>query len=527
MALNCLRGCITGYTEGGPGVEKLIDHALMAPFVEVWLGDPADKQKSLISIGNFSSKNKKAVVNSMKLGGSNGFGCTIEIIDESGGNFYNYFFNLTRGNLDGQEKTSNLYFRFGWVWRDCNGKSSYPPERGSGVPIRDPERKILSSRTHVMKITSISCDNSQDGAFKFTITGTDTFSDTMTTIVSNVFGTSDKKLHLTSAIKFMMADLGIEVDFLNETNGPLLWTTKTGSNLERRWGPLGVWRGNGMPAILAAKSWLNDHLSLNGKGITEFFESTVSEERTRLFGDKPLLIFKESPRITCVSQIKYIQRLLGTYIVNGGACSPVISFKPSFTYQPQMTLKGSVGGMAGGGPMTSKDVTPNVKGPISCISDTITNAKNQGMQVIKTTDDNAVEKFGFDGGIEVITANLTNEHVNKLGVRANPISAELKIQGDPTLDSQRHIISHFVSIVYLNPFNIAEKPFPTLREFEASNPFCNNVLSNRYWFIKGFQHEISEGGYTTTLDLNLAFPGVDLPEKSQIGADPRSVKMRN
>jgi hypothetical protein len=79
-----------------------------------------------------------------------------------------------------------------------------------------------------------------------------------------------------------------------------------------------------------------------------------------------------------------------------------------------------------------------------------------------------------------------------------PMEAELKIHGDTSFVHQSRWADAVVSIIVINPFQIFSGG--SYHEWLAG-PMCNPIFSDKEWMIKGVNHQISDGAYTTTLKV--------------------------
>ena len=126
------------------------------------------------------------------------------------------------------------------------------------------------------------------------------------------------------------------------------------------------------------------------------------------------------------------------------------------------------------------------------------------------------------------TEKSQNAHAkaNSLTEAFKAIEAELRLVGnpDPDFTDLKLIVGRTASIVVINPFHLVGGGDDSCPEYLADPP-CNRYLSNKNWMIKGANHNIIEGSYTTTLNVVLMVPGIDLDPGGTLGGDPDAPKV--
>jgi hypothetical protein len=209
----------------------------------------------------------------------------------------------------------------------------------------------------------------------------------------------------------------------------------------------------------------------------------------------------------------YGDRLRALYIVNGGKCSPVYSFTPNIKWN--FTAAMAAGGLATpvvGKQQTAREQLKASSGPNCAL---FGEAPRYQGGVANTTADN----HGAKAGIETLRSAAEHLRANFLH---NSIEAELRIQGDPSdwLCSPIFGYGSTVAIMVINPFFLKNPPEDnpndctqwgnTLDESDdEEGSKCNEILSNRNWFIQGVDHQIKDGSYITTIKVVLHNPGSD------------------
>jgi hypothetical protein len=507
---NCLAGCVKSYEGNQNRLHKTLNEEVLMPWVEVWI---KDDNGTRIAVSNISGRNNLATIKSFQFGISNGNGVTVEIVDEmnsNGGSFRKFFEKISTGNAEAGKEKYFFNFRFGWAAMECggNGRTFGPeficPSSSQGV------NNAYMSGTYTMTIHAITV-NASGGMFKYIIEASDMTISMFTTTSFDTQGTESKPIPVTQAIRELFAKWNVDVKFLQMNSSCMQPTPmqfkvvnsagNTGGNPATD-GPVGRWRSVGRNPIQAAREWLNPFVTQKGRGIVTFWDLRSNQTR-------PCLVFMEANIPSCNEKVydrtKYN---LGTYLVNGGNCSPVISFTPDIKYD-MGTAYANTGGTVGSGLMAGAF---REKDP--CMSRN-TNTKNQGMQkpLIPSDDLFAIIGNKVTSLIEVSRNYLENIRDN---VIRPGITAELKIQGDPSYSSPYLLLGSYITIVYINPFRIGDEG----NGCDFLDNGCQQQLSNKNWFIQKISHEIRNGSFTTTLRVLLAAPGQQMAQHVQVGASP-------
>ena len=76
-------------------------------------------------------------------------------------------------------------------------------------------------------------------------------------------------------------------------------------------------------------------------------------------------------------------------------------------------------------------------------------------------------------------------------------------------------VARFVSILVLSPYAIQSSEDGACTWIASPN--VNTVLSNRKWMIKGADHQIEAGKFTTKLTVELAVPNGELKATDPLG----------
>lgn len=463
--------------------QKPIDEEIIGPYVKLTF---LSSGKS-ITVGNnpSPSNNNVASIKSFQYGSSDGVGAEVEIYDEEGGEFAFFIDKIVKR----PSVALDLYkvvCQWGWITQDCNGNT----------------RKI-SSNCHVFAILSvdISIANAKGIIFKlelfdlmvslFETQVTATFENTLKQNIIDLFKSTNPPItdirfkrykenflsNICSVNNFSISDNELD-DMEFEGN---VKTDKISL------------KGNGLTPLAAAREWMKGYKTDKGKGVIVFYDNTID----CISGEvKPKLIFLEDPLPICYDAKLACRTSIGTYIVNGGRDSKVISFDPK--------IKFNFSAAAHAGAVIGNESAIAVKAAGQpCDPKGGGSKMNDGVAAFINANANMLKIFGADfAPAAAVSANAAHERANKT---YEAVEAELKIQGEPRLDSPFAIKIRTVSIIVINPFRLAEKE-GDCPVWLTSVP-CNSVLSNKSWFINGVSHEISGGSYTTTLRVFLPAPG--------------------
>lgn len=479
--------CLTTYgCPTAPGqpitVNQITPGVIYSPYVEVGFKSTGG---SNITVGNNSSpngntQNGQASIKSLEYGVSNGFGVTIEIIDEEGSNL-NQFVNRLNKTVTRANSDYTMDIDFGWIITDCNNNTT---------SIK------VSNYGNKLRFLLLNIDLSfESGKVKYKITGNDLGRRIEDTRVSNAQGTEDNKISLKEAISNLMRQ---NVPSVNQ----VLYWDQDGID----WGfagdagpdgPMACWTSDQQNALATIRRWIAPLTTHNGKGILFQWLPDVTE---------PTLVLLEDPTPTN-GQVQPCTNNIGTYIVGGGSCSSVISFTPSLHWI--LTNNAGSGGINGGGATGG-----NRENAWSALNSTI---ERVGRAWTGAVDQNDVQWMIPDRiPLQRQLAFIAHENASRLQEVSLPIDAELKIMGDPFFvfplsNTANHgVLYKYISIIVINPFYINSCNW-------LAQPSCNNYLSNKNWQIIGANHQINQGSYVTTLKLRLFAPNVELPQGSPLG----------
>jgi len=522
--MGCLTNCYQPAARGC-GIKKPIDSEGLAPYVkicfppipgeedggsfEVGTDSPDDlideAPRPPLSVGNDSNPDYNfAVIKSFQYGASDGNGAEVEIVDEEGGSF-----NLFVKKLVKVLPNANNYgvmVRWGWIKSKCAGTKC-----------------TLSSSPHYFLILNINISY-EKGLISFKLELLDMMTPLFETRASDAFGEDGGGAGLpvqeairelfkktTPAIKsvsFISAETAANTfgcppnNCLLGPGGCLFQNLDAPCTFEANADDIefvnahgeAPWEAKGMNPLEAVRSWLNTEITKKNKGVIIFWDSTCPKSQ---------LIIMEDPLPDCWKDVDGLpfSRNIGTYIVNGGAESPVLSFSP------QIKFTFATAANAGGGQdsESAEEVRPEPADRTCPENEGRDDPPGSGSNTFITIPRHFIERHG-DNPKLAARAIAANEKANKM---YENIEAELTIQGDPSLDDPFVIKTKTVAIWVINPIHLLQWntsagacPIWTY----LTGPPCNGILSNNNWFIKGVAHDIKEGSYTTTLKLYLPAP---------------------
>lgn len=487
---DCLAGCAAEYFcdplhRPGPAGRQAES---FAPLVEVLIGG---KGSESITVGNksFPASPHTAVVKSYEVGWIDTISMNVEILDEAGGRFGAVVDSLRKCAVFG--KGTTLRHRFGWTLANC--------ENNVEEPIWSPwiESEIVEFDV-----------NYSEGKIKYLIK-----CGNLNVIYEDMredrnYGEDDKKVKIEEAIERLCGEppaMNVQYCWV-EADG----TIKCG---KFKWKKVeevkSTWQADNQNRIATISKWIEpfrvDDGSEKGKGIVLVFDSLTPN--TLILLRDPTLEPKEGRPCRAGS--------LGTFIVNGGKCSSVIEFSPTFNF-----IKGLANFNAGGGTSGPANTNSNFEEDRKTKDQEKEHGPTAGLQQQITITHQAWDVYGPKHAYqETMISHQCHAKANRITeVNVAPIIAELKILGDPRPQFVDHRIwrEKPISIVAINPFHISGDSGDECGDWLAQ-PACNKWLSNKSWMVTGVNHSIKEGSYTTTLKVRLATPGIENGDSDPLG----------
>jgi hypothetical protein len=315
LSCDLLSGCgsCCDGSNGGPGIRGLIESHVNAPFIFITVGGSA----GTITVGNQSQPPENhAVVKSLKYGhtaggGGGGLHLEVEVADEKGGAFATFVNSLvTKVEFDTIRFCNFITASWGWIANYCDGT-----------------HEVISSTTHTLVLQSVDFTYT-GGLMKFNLKGIDLSQVAFQTSLDKTYGEDNSPLGLKQAIQSICQEYNCAVRFL-----------RPGSDEEWNFGDSGTNGGQGDPNakkaswkchsenfLQAIQRWIQGYVTDRKLGITLAFNSKINS------GDQPQLILWEDFMPQCGATLTSCLASMGTYIVNGGNDSPVISFQPNLKW---------------------------------------------------------------------------------------------------------------------------------------------------------------------------------------------------
>jgi hypothetical protein len=461
---NCLQGCVgedfcSPLHKCGPGAD------IIAPWVSIKM-----EGLELITVGNGSSGgNCRAVIKSFELGYIDTQQVVVEVLDEEGGKFGALIDRIQK--CISVRIGSVMNCQWGWVMSNCD--SEMPPMKSTVVKC-------------ILKQIEI---NYSEGKIKYKLYGTALDPLFFNMREDKTLGTDDKTMNIEDAIELLCSqEPHIRVSYCEKQNGKIECKGKGTFDWYKfgKGGPKATWQADNENRISTISKWIEPFRVNNGTdqglGIILMLDSTEYDH----------LMLVLDPMVESSSDC---DNSLGTFIVNGGKCSPVLEFTPKFNW-----VSGWGGLSVGGetaGPLDSSPVfSEDARKEDACCTHT-------GIQQQFTVTQQAVTAYGpKDAHPETVKSVEAHQRANRLvSVTIEPITAELRIIGDPSdkFVRQSLFMGKNVSIVAINPFHLRGNECPEW----IAEPECNQILSSKKWMCMGTNHSIKEGSYTTTLKLVL------------------------
>jgi len=417
--------------------------------------------------------------------------------------------------------------------------------------------------------------NWDQGKFVYELEGNDTLVRGQENMIQQVFGQDNQQMYFTKAVELLglvsFPQFRVEFKAINAAGDVVDMEFVTPStNTECRefaddgyvdckgYGPLKVFRPNTKPPLAVIQDWIAQGVfarDLTGKvtadggrvGITMNFDPTykfVPNGSINSTTNDPCAVCDnpggdgQPPQygrlILWAGGIPYCQgnstddelnqKMKAVYIVNGGNCSPVLSFTPSFRWHgwaAQRNAGAATPGNSGQEPVQTDQAIGFVK--TNCpIASTRGFNRQQG---VAATQEVAKTR------IPAMQAQQAMFHSIMSNLMIGAIEADLRVQGDPSswLCTPAEGFLRTVGIIFINPYFLIESPnapvdgCPQWFANDAlgpDDPFSastiNKLLTNKGWYITGADHQIKDGQYITTIKLRLLAPGAELNQGGSI-----------
>lgn len=478
--MSCLVGCIPDYKCNE--LITPIEGESLAPYVKLFFGDP---NNPTITVGNESAPNfgNTAVVKSFEYGTSTGVGVTTEIMDQEGGMFHQFAEKLQKclANNLFKDKNAAITAEWGWIVGNCDGTCSM---------ISSPQVTLNPDKMSVAYA---------EGKLKFTITASDPVNSSLVTRHNVIEGKSNERMYLKNAIeKLAEADpdrFPVRLVQRSKDGSPEALKFKEGGEN----GPSQVWTASGQNKFKIIEKWLQPFVTENGKGVIMLWDTQSN-----------MLWIMEDPTPGCNESADSCENVIGTFVVNGGECSSVISFTNTIDWisAAAALVTGDTGGGANSGAVEERKKECQIQ------------AKEVGLTQTVPLPPYLWEQTGNKNAAKVMMNSLEQQAKAKSSTKSaggtfNAIEGELRIQGNNRKEfiHATEFATKFISLVIINPFNLLGYGCGDW----LARPLCQEILSSKKWQINGTNHSIREGSYVTTLSVRLAVPGIDLDKDAPLG----------
>lgn len=467
---------------------------ILAPWVYIEF----EGSGSVITVGNESSPatdpKNVACIKSFEFGYSDGMTVRAVIHDEQGGSFVQFMEHLFKHYATlkfGSPANVRMKFQFGWCKSECGDAFLEEAKSRPFYALCDSVETNLAEGKIIFELTGKDlcyrmleggvayCSGGEGGRTQISIT------EAITELMTNTCSPCVK------SVKFQSID----------ENG-IIKPLEFADNGEK--GPEGKWNTNGQNKLEAVRRWLNAYKTKNGNGM--YLQYNPEEP------GGGLIIWEDRKPKEIKTDAFFDNSCIGTYIKNGGQQSSVIEFNPRIKWDfSRLTNQGGgLSGQTANALKTPGSTTPGT--PIQTLTSKENPCTGQNTQSIAT--ENLINQQNKNAVVEFQKANAVN--VRAMKVLHDDIEADLVIIGDPTIcPPSESIWSKTCTIIVVNPY------FLTIGGAGCGDylakPVCNEVLSNKGWFVKSITHKIDAGKYTTTLGVYLSAPGIDLPNNAPLG----------
>jgi hypothetical protein len=479
-----------------------------APFVTLTLNTKDGEE--ILKVGNRSREpDNTAIIKRMQFGTSEGMGCTIEIFDEKGGNFERAFMALNKSLHESTKDFQTLTLDFGWI---IEKEGSVCGEKTKGFEIISVNNFAAvdgkMGGSEICLIPQAVKVAYEQGKIKYTLTCTDAAPLLAQARVECNLGTDKNKVDLKQAIRKLLKEKApgplLDVKFLDskgkEKPGLVFKESDGGAN-----GPKSVWESGQQDKLSTIRKWISPLRTSNDKGIIMYWDGKKESSNTA-----GTIIIQEDPGPDLCGNGMENLTSFGTYIVNGGVRSPVLSFNPSVNWNFSGLAKD--GGVQSS--VSGKQAKMEGEQKPGCADKRdkggrATYPATQGSWMFWRSPEN-------QSG-ESVKAEAAHQAANARMEGLQPIEAELRIIGDPRFCFPKQMIGSIISLIVINPYHLDVSARTSGCADWLAQPLANPVFSNKYWMIVGIDHQIQEGSFVTTLKIQLNAPGVNLNPNIPLG----------
>ena len=463
---------------------------VFAPFVELQLND------LIFKTGNesYDIDPHKIAIKSMHYGmaqGQGGITVEIELVAEGGTGYREIIDKLNKAISTAPEEIRESTLEFGWLYKTC----------GVATPVKD-----SSGIIYILPVKLVT--NIDSGVAKLKLECKDLLYRSFSRRIQENVGNDENPENLKDAIQLLCKtnDPTIDVIFLDYMGEDNL-QFKNSADKEKK-GPEGVWQGNQQPLLATIRNWLNGAQTENERGVYFRYDPRQSA----------LIIQEDMSCLPNEENCDKCRQVLESFIVNGGNCSKVLSFQPSIEWTLDPGGGGGGSGAANSGQMQSAEPIDTLE-PIEHSGSGNQTSINNDIRSIppQQAAQNAKESAAV------------NQAATKPFELRQTIEAELTIIGDPSYSSLIDNVAQYVSIAVISPFHIDSESSTNDQKacVWIAEPAFNEVLTNKFWFVKGVDHQIEAGKYVTKLKVQLPAGNDGLPVGSPFGGDESGYNPEN
>jgi hypothetical protein len=455
-----------------------------------------------ISVGNKSSpfSGNSAFIKSFSHSACDGNGFKVEIVDTSGGDFTTFISLLNTDACSASGQEAQFLFEFGWLITSCSGQIyKYGTSEVARAGILDVDATTHPKGFLVGQVMSqISAENA-NGIWKYNLTIADISAQAAQTRSADPIGSDSHKVPFKQGCnRALKPDRNCKQRTLKKREHKVLFYRRNSNDTISKFdflpsdggeqGPKSIWNPDRTDPLTAIRSWTNSLTTDRKQGM--FFVTTP----TLIDGN---VILMESNQDECLlngstCEASSASQIYKVYIVNGGDCSPVISFDPKIEFQAFTPQGGGIQGPLGSRPIKTR----------SCgnTSGRKFKSTNMGVQTqVQVPVSNLHYRSPDDAGDKEARGLGANAAASKQIEGVSNMEVDLVVQGDPTYIGMTWVGKQ-ISIIYLNP------PAPKSNGFACdwlATPTVNAAFSKTNYLIKSVNHQIGEDGkYTTTLKVS-------------------------
>jgi hypothetical protein len=449
-----------------------------------------------ITVGNKSDPpDNHAVIKSIEFGFIDSNEGKVEIIDEKGGQL-TAFLDAAQKCTQNFNVGAQIDYQIGWVYTTC----------GSSTGNYSPSPWM---RGIILKVST----NLSNGLIRFTVHFSTSHAITQNLRQDQLFGEEigGKTMSIDDAIRELAAKppaINVRFGRYNES-GELEYLEK------HKWingTPKAAWHGDSQNKYSTIAKWLEGFRiddGPKGKGVILTHDPSQPSDLLVLQDPQPADGEKHNPNLN-----------VGTFIVNGGKCSNVLEFSPSFDFVSALAHSSSGGGTEGGvssAPQKKEDKKPSAE---SCQN------KDTGKQATTTPSGPSHYVDGKDSPNNTNEAAVAHDRASRLvSVQGVPIKAELRLVGVVDPEFYQIIQGKCCAIVVISPFVIENTKAGSCGDF-LKKADCHPFFSNSSWLVMGVNHAVQEGSFVTTLSVMLASPAVQIDPGQPLGGNDTGHVMR-